>query len=118
MTAPSSLGKIEVSRRALASVIAGAVASCYGVVGMAPRSLRDQLDDLLGRQRPGRGIAIQLVDGRLIIDLYIIVEYGVPIVEVGRNVAEAVRFAVERALGITVAHVNVNVEGLRVSDRS
>ncbi len=109
-------GRIEVSRRAIAAVVADAVAACYGVVGMAPRTLRDGLDVILRRENLDRGIDVRLANGRLSVEVYVVVEYGTRIGEVGRNVAEAVEFAVERSLGIPVEHVTVNVQGLRVSN--
>ena len=54
--------------------------------------------------------------GQIIIDVYVIVEYGTRIVAVARSVMNVVKFSVERALGVPVAEVNVHVEGLRVSD--
>jgi len=52
-----------------------------------------------------------------VVDLYVVVEYGTWISEVARNIASGVKFAVEKALGQPVAQVNVNVKGLRISDR-
>ena len=91
------LGKIEVSQRAIASIGADAALRSYGVVGMASSRLKD---------------------GQVTIDLYVVVEYGTRISEVGRNIAQNVKFAVERAVGIPVLKVIVNVQGLRISDRS
>jgi uncharacterized alkaline shock family protein YloU len=109
------LGRIEVSPRAVAAVVAEALSGCYGVVGMAPRSLRDGLDTILHRGDLERGIVIRQHGERISIEVYVIVEYGTRIREVGKNVAEAVRFAVERSLGVPIDVVTVNVQGLRVS---
>jgi uncharacterized alkaline shock family protein YloU len=63
-----------------------------------------------------RGIEVHIKDGRIAIDIYIIIEYGTRIVAVARSVMNVVKFNVEKALGIPVAEVNVHVEGLRVSN--
>ncbi len=115
VTSDQQAGRIEVSRQAVGAVVAEAVAGCYGVVGMAPRSLRDGLDVILRRDNLHRGIDVRVVDGRITVEVYVVVEYGTRIREVGRNVAEAVSFAIERSLGIPVDSVVVNVQGLRVS---
>jgi uncharacterized alkaline shock family protein YloU len=112
------LGRIEVSPRAVAAVVAEAVTGCYGVVGMAPRNLRDGLDVILHRDSLDRGIHVRLHDGRISVEVFVVVEYGTRIREVGRNVAEAVRFAIDRSLGIPVELVTVNIQGLRVSDEA
>ncbi len=117
MTKGSALGKIEVSPRAIASIASDAVLSCYGLVGMAPATVRDGLAEILQVENSHRGVDVGVVDGNIVIDLYVVVEYGTRISEVARNVMETVKFAVEQALGMHVARVNVHVQGLRVSDQ-
>ena len=50
------------------------------------------------------------------IDLYVIMEYGVRVSEVAHNIMQSVKFNVEKALGVPVAEINVYVQGLRISD--
>jgi len=54
-------------------------------------------------------------DQRIVIDLYVIMEYGVRISEVAHNIMATVKFNVEKKLGMPVREVNVHVQGLRVS---
>jgi len=112
------LGKIEVSQRAIASIAADAALRSYGVVGMASARLKDGLAEMLRREYLERGVVVRLESSRITIDLYVIIEYGTRISEVGRNIAQSVKFAVERATGVPVSQVNVNVQGLRVSDQT
>jgi uncharacterized alkaline shock family protein YloU len=51
----------------------------------------------------------------VVISLYVIVEFGTRVSEVAHNLANAVRYAVERTLGLAVVEVNVNVQGVHVS---
>jgi len=110
-----SLGRIEVSPTAIASIANEAVLTCYGVVGTAAKDLATGIVNVLSRDSK-RGIEVRVTDGRIIIDAYVIVEYGTRIAAVARSVMNVVKFSVERALGIPIAEVNVHVEGLRVSD--
>ncbi len=112
------LGRIEVSPRAIASIAADAVLRSYGVVGMASARLKDGLAEMLRREQMERGVMVRLKDDQVTVDLYVIVEYGTRVSEVGRNIAQNVKFAVEKAVGVPVDRVNVNVQGLRISDRS
>ncbi len=118
MSGTENLGKIEVSHRAIASIAADAVLRSYGVVGMASARLKDGLAEMLRREHLERGVVVHLNDGRITVDLYVIVEYGTRVSEVGRNIAQNVKFAVEKAIGMPVARVNVNVQGLRISDKT
>ncbi len=109
-------GKVEISRTAIASIVHGAVAESYGVVGMAPKGLRGNLAYYLRQDDPRRGIEVEVGDEQITITLYVILEYGVRISEVAHNLMSSVTFAVERALGMSVGAVNVYVQGLHFSD--
>jgi len=109
------LGSIEVSPTAIATIASQAVLRTYGVVGMAAKNRVDGLTHRLTRD-PRPGVEVLLADGRVSINLYIIVEYGTRISSVAASVARGVRFQVEKALDMAIGDVNVHVQGLRVSD--
>lgn len=106
-------GKIEVAPRAIATIAARVVGESYGVVGMAPHTFREGVAQVLHQRDAHRGVDVRIEDGRIEIDLYVILSYGTRIGEVARNVQENVRYAVERAISMPVAHVNVRVQGLK-----
>ncbi|NLT72944.1 MAG: Asp23/Gls24 family envelope stress response protein [Chloroflexi bacterium] len=116
MSEETTLGTIQVSPRAIASIAARAVLTSYGVVGMAPATVRDGIAEILNLENVYRGVDVQVVDGQVVIDLYVVVEYGTRISVVAHNMMESVKFAVEQALAMRVAEVNVHVQGVRVSD--
>lgn len=105
-------GKIEISPQVIATLAGRAVTQCYGVVGMAPRHLQDGLAEVLQQENLRRGVEVHRHGEQLTIELYVILEYGVRIAEVARNIIDVVRYQVERATGLEVAQVNVNVQGL------
>ena len=110
-----SLGRIEVSPTAIASIANEAVLTCYGVVGTAAKDLAAGIVNVLSGASK-RGIVVRIDDGQIIIDVYVVIEYGTRIASVARSVMNVVKFSVERTLGVPVAEVNVHVEGLRISD--
>jgi uncharacterized alkaline shock family protein YloU len=109
-------GLVEISDQAIIAVIHEAVLSCYGIVDMAPRSIRSAIGKRLGIGSTERGIGIAVDGNSLTIDLSVVVQYGTPIFTVATNVMQTVKFRVEDLLGMTVDRVNINVEGLRVSE--
>lgn len=116
MATETFLGKIEVSPLAVASLASEAVLRCYGVVGMAPAgTLRDGLVEILQRDATHRGVEVRLREGSIVVDLYVVIEYGTRISEVAQNIMETVKFSLERALGMPISEVNVHVQDLRVS---
>lgn len=109
-----SLGSINISPNTIAMVAGIATMQCFGVIGMASRNLQDGISDLLtGKDNLTKGIEVVIDDDQVNLELYIIVEYGLRIQEVARNVIENVRYAVENQLGLNNIKVNVIVQSVR-----
>lgn len=116
LTHAGGLGRIEVSPRVVASIVGHAANECYGVVGMAARGLRDGIAERLNRDSVHRGVEIEIREGGLVIELYIIAQYGTRISEVAHNLMSAVKYEVEKTLGTHVLAVNVNVQGIHLEE--
>ncbi len=108
-------GKITISPKAIATLASQAAMQSYGVVGLASKNIVDGIAHVLARD-PRHGVEINTAENELLIDMYVIIEYGTRITSVARSVANSVRFQVERAIGLPVAEVNVHVQDLRISD--
>src|SRR5437867_1811954 len=94
------LGKIQVSPRAIGSLAGQVVLESYGVVGMAPKHPRDDLAEMLPGANFRRGVDVRYDDGAIVIDLYVVIEYGTRISEVAQGVKNRVKYSVERATGL------------------
>ena len=110
-----TFGRIDISRSAVATIANQAVNQCYGVVGMANKNLVNGISNLLSRDSR-RGIDVRVDEGEIVVDVYVIVEYGTRIRVVAESIQNTVKFHVEKAVGIPVRAVNVFVHGLRLSD--
>lgn len=110
----NNLGTIDISEEVIATIAGAAAVECYGLVGMASRKLTDGFTELLGKENLARGVTVKIDGNQVMIDLYIVVGYGVNISEVATNVMERVRYTTENLTGLKVAQVNVNVQGVRV----
>ena len=108
-------GTITISPKAIATIASQAALRSYGVVGMASKNIVDGIANVLARD-PRHGVEVRAVHDEIVIDLFIVVEYGTRISSVATSVANAVRYQVERTIGMPVSAVNVHVQGLRVSD--
>ena len=109
------LGSVNISQRFLVNLVGTAVTSCFGVAGMAvsgtQQSLREYFN--VNCNTLDRGIRIKNHRKKLVIELHIIVVYGMNISAVVRSIINKVRYVVEEVTGIPVAHVNVFVDGLK-----
>jgi uncharacterized alkaline shock family protein YloU len=116
MTDERSQGRIEVSPAAVATIANQLVLNSYGVVGMSAKNLADGLAQVL-RPESRRGVEVHIDEDRIVIDLYVVIEYGVRIATVAKNIMESVKFGVEKTMGVPITAVNVHVQGLRVSEK-
>jgi uncharacterized alkaline shock family protein YloU len=109
------LGRIEVSPTAIASLASQAVLECYGVVGMATKDLASGIVEILQPASHRRGVDVQIGENRIVVDLYVVVEYGTRIGVVARNIQSGVKYALDKALGVSITAINIHVQDLRVS---
>lgn len=118
-TKDESLGQVDISTTAIATIAEQAINQSYGVVGMASKNVVDGIARLLTRDSH-RGIEVRMEEGEVVVDVYVIIEHGVRIRAVAESIQHATKFHVEKVLGLPVRAVNVFVQGLRLSnnDRS
>lgn len=107
-------GKIEVMPQAIASIAAHAALSSPGVVSLARPVLSDDQPARLGKQTHQRGVEVQLQNGEVTVDVYLVLAYGARIAEVAQQVQTNVQQALEHALGTATVHVGVRVQGLEL----
>ena len=110
----TELGLVTVSDEVLVRVAGYTALDCYGIVGMASKRSTDGIVQLIGKENLGRGVKIRTCGDKVDIDLFIIVEYGISIVEVCKIIKSQVCYKIENMTGAKVRKVNISVEGIRV----
>lgn len=108
-------GEIYISDVALSNITGAAATSCFGVKGMAYRSMTDGLVHLLRREAMSKGVHIVThEEGDISIELHIIVEHGVNISAVSRSIISQVRYMVSENTGAKIREVNVCVDSMNM----
>lgn len=111
----NELGQINISDEVIGIIGGVAAMECYGLVGMANRNIQDGISELLRREQLNRGVEVYVEPDGVVLDLYIVVEYGTNITEVAHNVMDKVKYTVENQVGVSVSRVNVHIQGVRVA---
>lgn len=108
------LGTIDISRNFFINLVGATATSCFGVAGMA---VSDPAQGFLSKFRRdydgSKGVKIRTRNGKLVIDLHIIVTYGTNISAIVKSITHKVSYTVEDITGIRVQNVNVFVDGMR-----
>ena len=109
----SEQGEISVSSAVFSNITGMAATNCFGVKGMAYRSMTDGLVHLLRREAMSKGVKVTYNDdGTVSIELHIVVENGVNIPAVCRSIMNEVRYVVNKNTGAEVRAVDVFVDSM------
>jgi uncharacterized alkaline shock family protein YloU len=111
--APPLAGSVTLSDDAVAQVVGHTVLECYGIVGMASKSLVRGVARMLTRDSLTQGIEIERAGDELRIDLYVILEYGLNLAEVAAAVRSRVTYQVEQLTQLEVREVQVHIQGVK-----
>lgn len=109
------IGNVKISVDVIATVASIATNEIKGVAGMSGNALGGIADILGGKKSKGKGVKVEISDSSCVIDLNIVVDYGVRIPDIAWDVQENVKNSVESMTGMTVEKVNIHVEGIDFS---
>lgn len=108
-------GAVVIGSNVYTNIAGVAASNCFGVKGMAVRSMTDGLVHLLRREAMGKGVKVAFCeDGSIVIDLHIMVNRGVNLAAIGASIISEVKYNVTKSTGTTVKAVNVYVDSITV----
>ncbi|ONI43634.1 alkaline-shock protein [Candidatus Epulonipiscioides gigas] len=107
-------GDIEINEQVITGICGICVGECYGIVGMASRSLKDGIVRLLLRDNITKGIAVSIEGDHINIEFHIIIEYGTKISAVTDNLMNTIRYKLKEMLDVKVGLIKIFVEGVRL----
>ena len=88
-------GSVNVSTNVYTGIVGTATSNCFGVKGMAARSVKDGLFHLLRKESVDKGVRVTFhEDNTIYIELHIIVDNGVNLSAVGTSIISEVRYVV------------------------
>ena len=109
----NEFGSIAVSNSVYTKIAGNAATNCFGVKGMAIRSVSDGLVHLLRRESMAKGVLVKTnEDGTLSIDLHIMIDQGVNIPALGQSIVSEVRDMVSKQTDPEVREVNVIIDSM------
>ncbi|GAA6113159.1 MAG: Asp23/Gls24 family envelope stress response protein [Apilactobacillus sp.] len=109
--ASSELGDIKISPNVLEIIASIASVQVNGVKRMRG-SLATSVNELFGRKEFGKGIKLNFKDDKLIVDVYVYLNYGVSVPKVALEIQEQVKQQLLFMTELDLGEVNVHVEGI------
>ena len=106
-------GTVKIANEVVAIIAGLAATEVSGVAGMSG-GITGGITEMLGMKNLSKGVKVEVGDKETAIDIFIIVEYGSKISEVGQEVQQNVKTTVETMTGLNVVEVNVNIQGVNI----
>ena len=106
-------GSVNVSSSVYTDIAGTVATNCFGVKGMAMRSMVDGLVHLLRKESMSKGVLVTCnEDGTISIDLHIMIDHGVNIPALGDSIISSVRYMVSQQTDTEVKEVNVIIDSM------
>ena len=106
-------GRVNVTTNVYTDIAGTAASNCFGVKGMAARSVTDGLYHLLRKESMSKGVSIDFhSDKSISVNLHIIVDNGVNLNAVGEAIISEVRYVVQKTTKTKVRAVNVFIDSM------
>lgn len=109
----SEYGSVKISDDVVAIIASVAATEIPGVSSMSG-GLTGGFTEMLGMKNLSKGVKVELKENDAIIDVYIVVDYGINISEIGKKVQQNVKVSVESMTELNVAGVNVTIQGVNI----
>lgn len=108
-------GCVNISAGVYADIAGTAATNCFGVKGMAARSVKDGVYHLLRVESMSKGVRVEFhEDSTISIDLHIMVDNDVNLSAVGASIISEVRYVVTKCTGTEVRAVNVYIDSMMI----
>lgn len=108
------LGTIEISEEYFSELLGSIVPTCFGVVGMANSNALQGVRAFINRKTRylDQGVSVRREPDGLVIELHIVVTYGINISTVVESLVNKVRYTIEDVTGMNVKKVDVFVDSM------
>ena len=113
VTIKEDSGKIDISDDVIATIAGIATNEIDGVYGMSGGVVGGIAEKLGGKKNLQKGVKVDVKPEGAVIELYIIVNFGVRIPDLAWNIQENVKNSVETMTGIDVKKVNIHIDGVK-----
>jgi uncharacterized alkaline shock family protein YloU len=113
MSENTGLGKVEIAPEVI-EVIAGIAAlEVEGLANMRG-NFATGVVERFGKKSHSKGVKVELTEEGILIDLYVVLEFGVSIPEVAQKIQGNIRQTLKNMTSLEISEVNIHVVGLQM----
>lgn len=109
----TGLGKVEIAPEVI-EVIAGIAASEVNGLSTMRGNFATGVVEKFGKKSHSKGVKVELTDTGIIIDLFVVLNFGVSIPEVAQKIQANIRQTLKNMTSLEIAEINVHVVGVQM----
>lgn len=111
-----ALGKVEISPEVIEVIAAIAASDVEGVAAMRG-NFATGVAERFGRKSHRKGVKVDLTEHGIILDVYVVVEYGYSIPTVGQEIQSNIRQELQNMTALDVNEINIHVVGIQFEQK-
>ncbi|MRH43167.1 Asp23/Gls24 family envelope stress response protein [Aquibacillus halophilus] len=112
----SNLGKVEIAPEVI-EVIAGIATTEIAGVSAMRGNFASGVVERFGKKAHGKGIKVELTETGVIIDVYVVLDYGIAIPEVAQKIQTNIRQALMNMTALEIEEINIHVVGVQMEQK-
>ena len=118
-TVKTDLGEINITEETIRSIVSLRLADVKGVVGSRKSIIKEITDMLRGDtseneiEEASRTIKVEIKDNKPLINLFIIIKYGVRIPDIAWDIQSRVKEGLMKKLGMDINEIDIHVQGIQ-----
>jgi len=118
-TVKTDLGEINITKETIRSIVSLNLADVKGVVGNRKSIIKEITDMLKGDTNENEteedvgSIKVEIKDNKPLINLYIIIKYGVRIPDIAWDIQSRIKENLMKKLNIDINEIDIHVQGIQ-----
>ncbi len=115
----TDLGEINVTKETIGNIVSLNLADVKGVVGSRKSIIKEITDMLRGDtseneiEEASRNIKVEIKDNKPLINLYIVIKYGVRIPDIAWDIQNRIKEGLRKKLGTDIYEIDIHVQGIQ-----
>ncbi|GAB3791445.1 Asp23/Gls24 family envelope stress response protein [Virgibacillus kimchii] len=111
----TSLGKVEIAPEVIEVITGIAAAEVDGLFAMRG-TFASGVAERFGRTTHSKGVKVELTEKGILIDLFVILYYGVSIPKIAQELQSSIRQTIKNMTALEIDEINVHVVGIQMDN--
>ena len=116
VSSDTGLGKVEIAPEVI-EIMTGIAASEVDGLSSMRGNFASGVVERFGKKTHGKGVKVELTNDGILIDLYVVLQFGVSIPEVAQKLQTNIRQTIKNMTALEIAEINIHVVGIQTENR-